>query len=70
MDVISRGQNTWEIRQYRADYRLARTVKLMSAGESGLSDRKGIAEKIELKAHGSHGYALVMELVEAIPLTK
>ena len=70
VDVISRGQNTWEIRQYRADYRLARTVKLMSAGEPGTSDGKGIAEKIELKAHDSTGYELVMDLVEAVPLEK
>ena len=42
----------------------------MSAGEPGLSDQKGIAEKVELKANGSPGYELVMELVEAIPLTE
>jgi len=70
VDVIHRGQNNWEIRQYRADYRLARTVKMMSARDPDLSDRKGIAEKIELDAHGSPGYALVMELVEAVPLDK
>ena len=64
VDIINRGVPDWEIRQYRPDNRLARTVKLMSAGEPG----KGIAEKIELKAHGSPGYELVMELVEAIPL--
>jgi len=64
VDIINRGAPDWEIRQYSPDNRLARTVKLMSAGEPG----KGIAEKIELKAHGSPGYELVMELVEAIPL--
>jgi hypothetical protein len=42
----------------------------MSAKESDLADRKGISDKIELNAHGSPGYALVMDLVEAIPLTK
>ncbi|MDX2500215.1 MAG: hypothetical protein QNL14_06865 [Deltaproteobacteria bacterium] len=70
VDIINRGAPDWEIRQYSPDNRLARTVKLMSAGEPGLSDQKGIAEKIELKAHGSPGYELVMELVEAIPLTE
>jgi hypothetical protein len=42
----------------------------MSAKETNLADHMGIADKIELKAHGSPGYTLVMELVEAIPLTK
>lgn len=70
VDIINRGASDWEIRQYSPDNHLARTVKLMPAGEPGLSDRKGIAGKIELKAHGSPGYELVMELVEAIPLAK
>lgn len=65
VDVINRGGDNWEIRQYHPDSRLTRTVKMMSAGESDLSDQKGIIEKIELKAHGSAGYELIMDLVEA-----
>jgi len=64
-DIISQGEDNWEIRLYLPDYRLARTVKSMY-----LADRKGISDKIELIAHGSPGYALVMDLVEAIPLTE
>ena len=64
-DIISQGEDNWEIRLYLPDYRLARTVKSIY-----LADRKGISDKIELNAHGSPGYALVMDLVEAIPLTE
>jgi hypothetical protein len=70
VDIIRRKVHNWEIRQYLPDYRLVRTVKSMSAEEPGSAGRKGIADKIELNAHGSPGYALVMDLVEAIPLTK
>ena len=65
VDIISQGEHNWEIRLYLPDYRLARTVKSMY-----LADRKGISDKIELNAHGSPGYALIMDLVEAIPLTE
>jgi hypothetical protein len=70
VDIISRQEHNWEIRLYLPDYRLARIVKSMSAKESDLADRKGISDKIELNALGSPGYALVMDLVEAIPLAK
>jgi hypothetical protein len=70
VDIINREEHKWEIRQYLPDYRLARTVKIMSAKETDLADRKGISDKIELNALGSPGYALVMDLVEAIRLTK
>ena len=64
VDIINQGAHGWEIRQYLPDFRLARTVKSMY-----LDDHKGISDKIELNAHGAPGYALVMDLVEAIPLT-
>jgi hypothetical protein len=70
VEIISRVEDNWEIRLYLRDYRLARTVKSISAKEPALADRKGISDKIELNAHGSPGYALVMDLVEAIPLKK
>ena len=65
VDIISQGKHNWEIRQYLPDNHLARTVKRMY-----LADPKGIADKIELKAHGTPGYALIMDLVEAVPLAK
>jgi hypothetical protein len=70
VDTINQGEHKWEIRLYLSDYRLARTVKSMSAKELDLADRRGISDKIELNAYGSPGYALVMDLVEAIPLKK
>jgi len=65
VDIISHGEDNWEIKQYLPDFRLARVVKSIY-----LADRKAIADKIELNAHGSPGYTLVMDLVEAIPLTE
>jgi len=70
VDIISQGEHNWEIRQYLPDHRLARSVKSMSAKEPDLDDRKRISDRIELNAHGSPGYALVMDLVEAIPLAQ
>jgi hypothetical protein len=70
VDIINRGAPNWEIRQFRPDNRLAQTVKIVFAKETQLTDPKGISDKIELKAHGSPGYELVMELVEAISLKK
>ena len=65
VDIISYGEDKWEIKQYLPDFRLARIVKKIY-----LADRAGISDQIELIAHGSPGYALVMDLVEAIPLTE
>ena len=70
VDIISYGQHKWEIKLYLPDHRLLRTVKGLSAAGPESVDRKGVSDKIELKAHGSPGYELAMELVEAIPLTK
>jgi hypothetical protein len=67
VDIINQGGHNWEIFQYLPDNRLARTVS-MSAINPDSADRKGISDKIELIAHGSPGYSLVMDLVEAIPL--
>jgi len=65
VDIISHGEDNWEIKQYLPDFRLARIVKKIY-----LADQAGISDQIELIAHGSPGYALVMDLVEAIPLSK
>jgi len=68
VDIIRRKAHNWEIRQYLTDYSLVRTVKFMSVEETDIAGRKGISDKIELYADGSPGYALVMDLVEAVPL--
>jgi hypothetical protein len=70
VDIIRRKAHNWGIRQYLTDYSLVRTVKFLSVEKPDIAGRKGISDKIELNAHGSPGYALVMDLVEAIPLTK
>ena len=70
VDIISYGQHKLEIKLYLPDNRLVRTVNVLPAAGPESVDRKGISNKIELKAHGSPGYELAMELVEAIPLTK
>lgn len=69
VDIISREKYGWEIRLYLSDNRLVRTVKSISAAAHDSDGRHGIADRIELKAYGSPGYALAMELVEAVPLT-
>ena len=68
VDIINQEEHSWEIRLYLPDNRLVRTVKSMSTKEPDLADRKGILDRIELNAHGSAGYVLIMDLVEAIPL--
>ena len=65
VDIITQGEHRWQIKQYLPDFRLARVVKSIYS-----ADWAGIADKIELIAHGSPGYSLVMDLVEAIPLEK
>jgi len=68
VDIIDQGKHTWEIKQYLPDYRLVRTVKIMSTAEPDSAGRKEISDSILLIAHGSSGYSLAMDLVEAIPL--
>ncbi len=70
VDIITHGEHSWEIRQYRSDFRLARIVKSTSAKKPDSAGREGISDQIELITYGSPGYTLVMDLLEAIPLTK
>jgi hypothetical protein len=70
VDIITHGKHRWEIKQYLPDFRLARIVKSVPTTKPGLAARKGISDRIELISHGSPGYTLVMDLVEAIPLEK
>ena len=62
-DVIARRDGSWEINQYDRRLREIRTVR-----GSGPTDNAGIFKRIELVAQGLSRYALVMDLVEALPL--
>jgi len=68
VDIANPGGNLWETKLYHSDHRLVRTVKSMLKDGPRPNDRPGIADKIELTAHGSPGYVLVLDLVEATRL--
>lgn len=63
VDVLIRTDGSWEIQRYDRRLHLIRTVKGL-----GPTDEAGIFDRIELVARGSSRYALVMDLVEAVPL--
>ena len=67
VDVESKGNGNWEIRRYARDFRLLRTVNMASGKKA---DHGGIPPRIELTAHGSEGYKLIMNLIEAVPSDK
>lgn len=68
VDVIARNDKGWELRQYGKDLRLSRTVRAFFDKNGGDSAQLGIPARLELTAHGSPGYALTMDLLEAVPL--
>jgi len=70
VDVIASPDNTWEIRQYCKDLRLTRTVQASSLRNVGSSERWPVPGKLKLTAHGPHGYALLMTLVDAVSQTQ
>jgi hypothetical protein len=70
VDVIISPDNTWEIRQYGKDLRLTRTVQANALRNAGSPDKWPVPGKLKLTAHGSHGYALSMTLVDAVSLTQ
>jgi len=70
VDVIASQDNTWGIRKYSKDFRLTRTVQAGALRTAGSSDKWPVPGKLELTAHGSHGYALSMTLVDAVSLTQ
>ena len=63
VDVIARRDGSWEVNQYDRRLREIRTVR-----GYGPTDNAGIFKRIELVARGLSRYALVMDLVEALPL--
>jgi hypothetical protein len=68
VDVISGKEKGWELRQYGKDLGLNRTVRAFFNKDSGDSARLGMPARLELTAHDSPGYALTMDLLEAVPL--
>jgi len=68
VDIIHRSDDRWEIQRYTKSLRLNRTVGVFFNKKQADPDLSGIPERLELKAHGHSGYALVMRLLEAIPL--
>ena len=70
VDLVIDADNTRHIRQYTAKQRLSRTVDaFFTKWETG-SAAPDFPDRLELRAHGVAGYTLIMDLVEAVPLTK
>ena len=69
IDIITLPDNAWEIRQYGRDLRLSRTVRASSPTKASRSGQRVIPSRLELKAHGTPGYELSMNLVSAFSLS-
>ena len=69
VDIILHNDNTWEIQQFSSGFRLNRSVKL-SSSQKAPYHQPPIPDNIKIEAHGLLGYTLIMNLVEAIPLTQ
>ncbi len=65
VDVISRGENRWEIRQYNPRGALRREVRIRLVETGDGKHRMAAPEKIELIARGAPGYRLTMDLIQA-----
>lgn len=70
VDIIHRSNDSWEIRLYTKSLRLSRTASIFFNKKQADPNLSGIPERLEIKAHGHPGYALVMRLLEAIPLNR
>ena len=70
VDLVIDADHTWHIRQYTVQQRLSRTVDAFFTQQESDGDGPDFPDRLELRAHDSAGYSLIMELVEAIPLTK
>ena len=68
VDLITDPDDSWELKQYSKDFGLVRTVKASPGKRAGHFDSNRIPSHLELTAYSSPGYALVMDLVEAIAL--
>jgi hypothetical protein len=70
VDLVIDADDTRHIRQYSAQGRLSRTVDAFFSNQESNDDGSGFPERLELTAHGVAGYSLIMDLVEATPLTR
>ena len=70
VDLLIDADRTRHIRQYNAQQRLSRTVDAFFTQQESDGDGPDFPNRLELRAHDGVGYTLIMELVEAIPLTK
>ena len=70
VDLVIDADHTRHIRQYTAQRRLKRTVDAFFTKPETDGGGPDFPDRLELRAHGVAGYTLVMDLVEAIPLTK
>jgi hypothetical protein len=69
VDLVIDADHTRHIRQYTAQQRLSRTVDAIFTKKESDGDGPDFPDRLELKAHDGGGYTLIMDLVEAIPLT-
>ncbi|MFC1856838.1 hypothetical protein ACFL9U_02290 [Thermodesulfobacteriota bacterium] len=68
VDLAIHADHRWRISQYSEQHRVSRTVDAFFTKQDPGSDHTKFPDRLELKAHGFPGYALVMDLVEAVPL--
>ena len=69
VDLVIDADHTWHIRQYTAQQRLSRTVDAIFTKKESDGHGPDFPNRLELRAHDGVGYTLIMELVEAVPLT-
>ena len=69
VDLVIHGDRTWQIRQYNRQFRLKRTVSAFFSQENPGENQYTIPHRLELTAYGDAGYKLIMDLVEAVPLS-
>jgi hypothetical protein len=70
VDLVIDADHTRHIRQYTAQRRLRRTVDVFFTKPEANGGGPDFPDRLELRAHGVADYTLIMDLVEAVPLTK
>jgi hypothetical protein len=70
VDIVIDTDHTWRISQYNPQQRLSRTVDAFFTKPESDGNGPGFPDRLELRAHDAAGYTLIMDLVEAVPLTK
>ena len=70
VDLLIDADRTRHIRQYNPQQRLSRTVDAFFTKPESDGNGPDFPDRLELRAHDVAGYTLIMDLVDAIPLTK